>query len=141
MYDIGIGIGRSIAHVPIESQRCPCAIIGGGYLEYRTVRILSRRKSCGQRLGLARDDFSVSPTATWRSPHSDVSWPVQWRVRIPAHGLNLDVRASPADQEQDLAVRYWEGAIDVYAAASDSRIGRGYMELTGYRLPPANKPR
>ena len=63
------------------------------------------------------------------------------RVRIPAHGLDLDVRASPADQEQDLAVRYWEGAIDVYAAASDSRIGRGYIELTGYRLPPANKPR
>jgi len=41
------------------------------------------------------------------------------------------------DQEMDVTVRYWEGAVDVLAAGAGTPdaadpIGRGYVELTGY---------
>ena len=57
------------------------------------------------------------------------------------HDLDLRVVAALSDQEQDLAVRYWEGSVDIFRADGNARIGRGYMELTGYRLPPANSRR
>jgi predicted secreted hydrolase len=34
------------------------------------------------------------------------------------------------DQEMDLSVRYWEGAVAVYEG--DVLVGRGYLELAGY---------
>ncbi|MCB1873399.1 MAG: lipocalin family protein, partial [Gammaproteobacteria bacterium] len=40
------------------------------------------------------------------------------------------VEASFDDQEMDLSVRYWEGAVVVNEAGA--RIGQGYLELTGY---------
>ncbi|UCG72223.1 MAG: carotenoid 1,2-hydratase [Chromatiales bacterium] len=95
----------------------------------------------GSRRAIWRDDFSVAPTKAWRSPATGVSWPTEWRVRVPDHGLELDVRAALDDQEQDVAVRYWEGAVDIFPAGGGARLGRGYMELTGYRRPPANRPR
>lgn len=95
----------------------------------------------GSRQALNADEFQLTPMARWRSPRSGVHWPTEWRVRVPGHGLELEVRAALADQEQDLSVRYWEGAVDVYAPGAGPRLGRGYMELTGYRPPPANRPR
>lgn len=95
----------------------------------------------GFRQTLNHNDFTVTPTNEWRSPATGISWPTEWRVRVPGHDLELDVRAAVADQEQDLSVRYWEGAVDIYAPGAGPRLGRGYMELTGYRPPPANKPR
>ena len=95
----------------------------------------------GARRALRRQDFVLEARRHWRSPHSGVSWPVEWRVMVPGEEIDLDVKAAPPDQEQNLTVRYWEGTVDVYPAAGGSRTGRGYMELTGYRLPPAKNPR
>jgi predicted secreted hydrolase len=95
----------------------------------------------GSRTALRNADFQLEARRYWRSPSSGVSWPVDWRVRIPAHDLDLRVVAALSDQEQSLAVRYWEGSVDILPADGNARIGRGYMELTGYRLPPANSRR
>ncbi len=35
-----------------------------------------------------------------------------------------------ADQELDVTVRYWEGAVDVLQDGEP--VGRGYVELAGY---------
>ncbi len=94
----------------------------------------------GSREALNAGEFRLTPTGRWRSPATGVTWPTEWRVSVPGHQLDLEVRAAPIDQEQDLSVRYWEGAVDVYVPGGGTRLGRGYMELTGYRLPPANKP-
>jgi predicted secreted hydrolase len=94
----------------------------------------------GSRQRLDRDDFILTPLDRWRSPATGVTWPVEWRVSIPEQGLDLEVRAAVADQEQDLTVRYWEGTVNVHAAAGGPRVGRGYLELTGYP-PPANSAR
>lgn len=95
----------------------------------------------GRRQALDHTDYSLSPVRQWRSPHSGISWPVVWRARVPGQRLDLELRAVPVDQEQNLTVRYWEGSIDVLDAEDGTRVGRGYMELTGYRPPPANSPR
>lgn len=68
----------------------------------------------------------------WRSPHTGVRYPAGWRLRLPGSGSTVSVEPAMADQELLLSVRYWEGAVWVYDEAGE-RIGRGYVELVGYR--------
>jgi predicted secreted hydrolase len=79
---------------------------------------------------LAADDFSVQVLDRWRAADG-VVYPARWRLRVPGHGLDLEVTPLVADQELRLAVRYWEGAV----AVAGSVGGRGYAELTGYAGP------
>lgn len=69
---------------------------------------------------------------TWRSPRTDVPYPVAMRVR--AGELRIELQPLMDDQELDSRAStrtiYWEGAV---RALRDGReIGRGYLELTGY---------
>ncbi|MEW6280317.1 MAG: lipocalin-like domain-containing protein [Candidatus Eremiobacterota bacterium] len=54
------------------------------------------------------------------------AYPSKWRVT--AADLDLEVLPRVADQEMQLSLRYWEGAVDVRGSAT----GTGYVELTGY---------
>jgi predicted secreted hydrolase len=75
----------------------------------------------------------LEATGRWTSPQSGVVYPSGWRLRLPAAGLDLDVAPLLADQELDLAFRYWEGAVAVRGTAGGRPLaGRGYAELTGY---------
>jgi predicted secreted hydrolase len=97
----------------------------------------------GATTPLQAGDFSMAATRTWRSPASGAEYPVAWRVRIPRHGLDLEVAAAFDDQEMDLAVLYWEGSVRVSGTRrGDSLDGRGYLEMTGYRPDaPRRHPR
>jgi predicted secreted hydrolase len=63
---------------------------------------------------------------------SGAQWPVSQRVRID----DLVIELEPLFDDQELDARgstgitYWEGAVT--ASVSGRRIGRGYLELTGY---------
>jgi predicted secreted hydrolase len=82
---------------------------------------------------LSGADFQLKPTAHWVSPHTRIRYPVQWRVRIPPLQTELTVTAAIPDQELDLSVRYWEGALKVQGTRQGQPVGGvGYMELTGY---------
>jgi predicted secreted hydrolase len=69
---------------------------------------------------------------SWRSVRSGAQWPVSQRVRID----DLMIELEPLFDDQELDARgstgitYWEGAVT--ASVSGRRIGRGYLELTGY---------
>ena len=80
------------------------------------------------------EEIEWSPLRRWRSPHTGIEFPVEWRVRIGDR--NLVLRPLFDDQENDTRgstrTIYWEGAVTVFDEA-DRRIGRGYLELTGYR--------
>ncbi|GAB4369768.1 MAG: lipocalin-like domain-containing protein [Acidobacteriota bacterium] len=77
--------------------------------------------------------FRLVPGRTWRSPRSGASYPVAWRLEVPAAGLELDVTAALDAQELRLAVVYWEGAVDVRGWRADREVaGRGFLEMTGY---------
>jgi predicted secreted hydrolase len=59
---------------------------------------------------------------------SDRSVPVEWRVELPAKGVDVTVAAVNPQAWMGTLVPYWEGPITV----TGSHAGRGYLEMTGY---------
>jgi predicted secreted hydrolase len=84
---------------------------------------------------LKRAEFSLTPEGFWKSPRTNVSYPVRWKVQVPALGITLE--ATAALDEQELASddrtgpAYWEGAVTYSGSAN----GAGYLEMTGYDKP------
>jgi predicted secreted hydrolase len=111
----------------------------------------------GSSRRLTRDDFQVTATDRWTSPLDGSVYPSGWEVSVPSEELRLLVEPVLEDQELNVTVRYWEGAVDVReitdedelarAGAVDDRerpgtaeadgplTGWGYVELTGYSAP------
>ena len=83
----------------------------------------------GTLLKLASDDVILSARRWWKNPRG-VRYPVVWEVTVKPLQRRFIIEASFDDQEMDLSVRYWEGAVVVNEAGA--RIGQGYLELTGY---------
>ena len=84
---------------------------------------------------LARSDFAIDHTATWKSPHTGGVSPSAWRVRVPAAKIDLTIAPTVADQElagTTTGVSYWEGAVDIRDAFARKLLGVGYVEMTGY---------
>ena len=79
----------------------------------------------GSSTPLAADAVDFSSSATWASPRG-ITYPAHWRLRTA--DLDLDIVPRLADQELDLTVRYWEGAVEIRG----SHPGVGYVELAGY---------
>jgi predicted secreted hydrolase len=84
---------------------------------------------------LAPEDWTLAAEATWESPATDATYPSRWLVEVPSAGLELRVVPRFADQEnvgrETGGLFYWEGAVDVLDPTG-ARVGRGYVELTGY---------
>jgi predicted secreted hydrolase len=82
---------------------------------------------------LGHQDFTVTVNDTWRSPHSDTTYPAQWTITVPSEDLILEVTPYLADQELDASFIYWEGAVKVVGEHAGNGVsGNGYVELTGY---------
>jgi predicted secreted hydrolase len=82
---------------------------------------------------LARDTAEVLVLDHWVSPHGGARYPARWRLRMPTAGLDLVVTPLVPDQELDLTVRYWEGAVRVEGTEDGRPLGGvGYVELVGY---------
>ena len=77
----------------------------------------------GKAKHLRRGDFALQPVKLWHK------YPTEWRIRVPALGIDLTSRAVLENQElQSKQTSYWEGAVD-YAG---TQRGVGYIEMTGY---------
>jgi predicted secreted hydrolase len=88
----------------------------------------------GSYASLAPGTFALTPLRTWRSPVDGTAWPTEWRVELPAHDMDLVVRAAFDAQELELAVRYWEGAVRVEGRRAGAAVrGSGYLEMTGWQ--------
>lgn len=84
-----------------------------------------------QRLGA--NDVELGVSEWWRSPASGTSYPIAWNMRIPSLDLTLRIAPRRADQEVNLSVRYWEGAVEVTGLKGERELGgAGYLELAGY---------
>ncbi len=87
----------------------------------------------GRPRHLSVDDFALTVDERWESPVDGSIYPSGWTVSVPEEGLELVVTPVLADQELDVSLRYWEGAVDVEGRADGVEVsGRGYVELTGY---------
>jgi predicted secreted hydrolase len=95
----------------------------------------SLRAKDGDTRVFAPSEIEFTPTRTWRSPRTGISYPIATTLRAGAQRYALEPLM--ADQELDASVStgtvYWEGA--VRALSGEAEVGRGYLELTGYGAP------
>ena len=81
---------------------------------------------------LSQDQVLIKPLTFWKSP-SDTEYPNTWRFNIPSKNINLHIKPHIPNQEIDLSVRYWEGAVEISGNIKSNKItGSGYVELSGY---------
>ncbi|HKT97904.1 MAG TPA: carotenoid 1,2-hydratase [Paraburkholderia sp.] len=108
------------------------------------------RSADGSTHALSPDSVRFTPLRQWRSPHTGAQYPVA--MRVDAQDLHLTLVPLMDDQEFDSRAStgavYWEGAVTAFqsgeatgkpvpasagtAKPAAKRIGRGYLELTGY---------
>jgi predicted secreted hydrolase len=95
----------------------------------------TRVKPNGGITRLGKDEVAFTPLRTWPSPRTGARWPVAMRLRAGTETFEL--KPWMDDQELDSArttgITYWEGAVDVMQ--QEKKLGRGYLELTGYAKP------
>jgi predicted secreted hydrolase len=81
---------------------------------------------------LEPSDVEFHPTRRWSSSRTGVTYPVEWLVHAGAREIELVPLFD--DQENDTRLStgaiYWEGAVTAFE--HNRRVGRGYLELTGY---------
>jgi predicted secreted hydrolase len=86
----------------------------------------------GTTTRLHRDDVEIEALKWWTSPATGGHYPVRWRLRVPAHEIDLEVNgllpSCELDGSSTTGVIYWEGPVE----AAGSALGEGYVELTGY---------
>jgi len=88
-------------------------------------------ESDGSYRVLGRGDFEFEEIRRWPD-RLGVDWPVAWRVRLPAESMEFEVHAVFDAQRWYATVGYWEGAVDVIDPSDGAKLGRGYLELSGY---------
>jgi predicted secreted hydrolase len=74
-----------------------------------------------------------SPQRRWTSPLSQASYPVEWIVRTPAdfYTVKAVIDNQELDSRASTGTIYWEGLSDLFDS-NGKRVGRGYLEMTGY---------
>jgi predicted secreted hydrolase len=115
---------------------------GGALTAYRLRRrdgtaaaaYASLRDAAGTRT-FAPHEVRFEPLVTWTSPRTRATYPIAQRLHIGSRVF--ETRPLFDDQELDgratTGAVYWEGASELLE--NGRRIGRGYLELTGYVAP------
>ena len=81
---------------------------------------------------LSADDVTIQVLDNWESPHGG-KYPIKWRMRLPFDSTEVEIIPYVKDQELDVSVRYWEGAVELSGTSNGRPIsGKGYVEMTGY---------
>ena len=96
----------------------------------------SHRPVAGVVRDFSPDEVVFTALREWVSPATGVRYPVQWRVRCPAGQFELRalLDAQELDSSASTGTVYWEGLAELLGAAG-TRIGLGYLEMTGRGRP------
>jgi predicted secreted hydrolase len=96
----------------------------------------SMRQKGGASRSFSENEVRFQAESTWTSPRTKAIYPTRWRVQTSAG--TFTVRALLDDQELDGSGAtggvYWEGLSELLDAQG-KRVGRGYLEMTGYAAP------
>jgi predicted secreted hydrolase len=79
------------------------------------------------------DEVRFTPGRVWESAGSRARYPVRWKIETPAgmFSVNALLDNQELDSRGSTGAIYWEGLSELLDA-SGSRVGRGYLEMTGY---------
>ena len=92
------------------------------------------RKSSGELTIFAPDEVAWTRVREWQSSRTGIRYPVAWRLELGSRVLLLDPLIDDAelDSRGSTGTIYWEGPARLLDADRQP-IGRGYLELTGYK--------
>jgi len=86
---------------------------------------------------LKSPDIHLKNLSSWTSPRTKITYPQQWRLKIPK--LKINVIITPTLSNQELGknnltpLAYWEGSCTVQGKKNNKPItGQSYVELVGY---------
>ena len=96
----------------------------------------SHRSPGGTLRSFAPAEVQMVAGRRWRSAATGASYPVQWRLFTPAgrHTVRALLDAQELDSRQSTGTVYWEGLSELLDEGG-SRVGLGYLEMTGYATP------
>lgn len=87
----------------------------------------------GSARRFGRREITMEPIGDWTSPVDGSSYPLYWRLALPAEGLDLRLTPVLEDQELNLSLRVWRGAVEASdVSRGGAAAGWGYLELGGY---------
>lgn len=95
----------------------------------------------GKATHLSAKEIFLEPLGqTWTSPITKATYPIQWRLRVPSLGLEIELTTPLKSQEiasdKQVTSCYWEGAVRLSGKRGSAPLsGRGYLEMTGYDKP------
>ena len=94
----------------------------------------SLRPAGGAARPFASDAVRFTPLRHWTSPATQARYPVEWQLDTPAgrHRVRARLDAQELDSRRSTGAVYWEGLSDLLEAGGATRLGRGYLEMTGY---------
>jgi predicted secreted hydrolase len=84
----------------------------------------------------SQGEVTFKPLRHWQSPSSRARYPVEWMVRTPAdfYTVKAVVDNQELDSRNSTGAIYWEGLCEVWDS-NNKKVGRGYLEMTGYAAP------
>jgi predicted secreted hydrolase len=84
----------------------------------------------------SRGEAVFKPVRTWKSALTQTIYPVEWIVQTPAdfYTVRAVIDNQELDSRQSTGSIYWEGLCDL-SSSNGKRVGRGYLEMTGYAQP------
>jgi predicted secreted hydrolase len=104
-----------------------------GHALWSSATIRTRNGAAFDDRSYQGQDIEWQTQRAWRSARTQTNYPVEWRVRVGPHAIRLKplMDNQESDTRQSTGTIYWEGAVTALDE-QDKRIGRGYLELTGY---------
>ncbi|MBT3450105.1 MAG: carotenoid 1,2-hydratase [Bacteroidetes Order II. Incertae sedis bacterium] len=79
-------------------------------------------------------EYTIETNANWTSPKSGITYPSRWTLSIPSESVELEITPRIPNQELNVTIQYWEGAVSVEGISNGSPVtGSGFVELTGYQ--------
>ena len=93
----------------------------------------SFRSATGELRIFSHGEVTFKPVRSWKSPLTQITYPVEWRVRTPADGyiVKAVIDNQELDSRQSTGSVYWEGLSELIDSHGQ-RVGSGYLEMTGY---------
>jgi predicted secreted hydrolase len=93
----------------------------------------SFRSASGVQRVFGADEVRFTPGRSWQSPATQARYPVEWTINTPSgrFGVRTLLDSQELDSRGSTGTVYWEGLCDLLDA-NGRRVGRGYLEMTGY---------
>ena len=126
----------------LRTDHCPLPSINNAiHKAYTAARERKPSAAIGRASrSLAATEIRLTALSTWQSP-SGATYPARWRLEVPGEELELELTPRVPNQELDVTVRYWEGAVKVNGTSRSHPIaGHGFVEMTGYAPPSPPAP-